>query len=382
MRTGSCMISWDGLSEEHWNTTTCSIILRFSMEDPMPTTHLQYPTLFPTLICKISHLKVSGTIWPWWNRRRRRQSQRQKSWWQSWPKWVMHSLARPHISSEVARRGCCSRYWWQQWPPEKKTKTVRVPHCMLDHLLMYSNSMSPHPRRRSKTRSFRCYKENTSARITFARVHIALSLGPQATHVKLTFEHLHAWSAAIVSDPCSIQTVAMPWLPAFLARQGAGHRPWYSSSLVLIWCRCLQIQQEHHRYCFAFCSPSWSNKARCCRSCYCINSSCNELRWPCWSSRCLPTWSCNPADTLCILAANIQSKLPPKLPLDEFCRLYEISDSTDRKLWEMEVDGPHLLRILKDEDLKTEGLISLPRLQLSETLRSAGWWIWRALSPE
>ncbi len=38
--------------------------------------------------------------------------------------------------------------------------------------------------------------------------------------------------------------------------------------------------------------------------------------------------------------------------------MYDISDATFKKLRAMEVDRPHLLRIITDTDLKVEGKIS------------------------
>lgn len=55
---------------------------------------------------------------------------------------------------------------------------------------------------------------------------------------------------------------------------------------------------------------------------------------------------------------NVPSKLPPKFALDHFCWMYDISDATFKKLRAMEVDGPHLLQIITDTDLKVEGKIS------------------------
>ncbi|SJK99323.1 uncharacterized protein ARMOST_02616 [Armillaria ostoyae] len=147
--------------------------------------------------------------------------------------------------------------------------------------------------------------------------------GPQATHVKLTFEHLHAWSAAIQGKVQGVDHDTPPHSHLFdVATSKSNNKN--TTDITLLSARRL-------------------DQTKC------------DATAPATASTQVPTLSASSA-------ANVQSKPPPKLPLDEFCRLYEISDSTYRKLREMEVDRPHLLRILKDEDLKTEGLISTSQI--------------------
>ncbi|KAI3602366.1 hypothetical protein WG66_011261 [Moniliophthora roreri] len=47
---------------------------------------------------------------------------------------------------------------------------------------------------------------------------------------------------------------------------------------------------------------------------------------------------------------------PPKVPLSEFCKKYELSDALQEKLKGLNIDGPHVLRLIKDEALEKKGL--------------------------
>ncbi|KAK0432482.1 hypothetical protein EV421DRAFT_1910864 [Armillaria borealis] len=161
----------------------------------------------------------------------------------------------------------------------------------------------------------------------------------QATHVKLTFEHLHAWSAAIQGKVQGVNHDTPPHSRLFDVTTSKSNNK-NTTDIALLSARCLDQTK-----CDTAAPATTSTQVV-------MNfKGLAEALAVCQPD--LATWPTLSASS----AANVQSKLPPKLPLDEFCHLYEISDSTYRKLREMEVDRPHLLRILKDKDLKTEGLI-------------------------
>jgi hypothetical protein len=58
----------------------------------------------------------------------------------------------------------------------------------------------------------------------------------------------------------------------------------------------------------------------------------------------------------------------PKMDLATFCNRFELPDSLHNKLLCLGVQGPHVLRFLKDEDLRVEGHLLLGELG---TLRDA-----------
>ncbi|KAK1233769.1 hypothetical protein PQX77_003060, partial [Marasmius sp. AFHP31] len=46
---------------------------------------------------------------------------------------------------------------------------------------------------------------------------------------------------------------------------------------------------------------------------------------------------------------------PPRLPLGKFCKQYKLSSSLHEKLSKLDIDGPHVLRLIKDSALESEG---------------------------
>ncbi|TFL00680.1 hypothetical protein BDV98DRAFT_605312 [Pterulicium gracile] len=51
------------------------------------------------------------------------------------------------------------------------------------------------------------------------------------------------------------------------------------------------------------------------------------------------------------------ARLPPKMTLDEFCKLYQISNAAKEKLVRFKVAGPHALRFLSDDVLKATAFL-------------------------
>jgi hypothetical protein len=58
----------------------------------------------------------------------------------------------------------------------------------------------------------------------------------------------------------------------------------------------------------------------------------------------------------------------PKMDLVTFCERFDIPGSLRNKLFDLGVQGPHVLRFIKDEDLRAEGHLLLGELG---TLRDA-----------
>lgn len=59
-----------------------------------------------------------------------------------------------------------------------------------------------------------------------------------------------------------------------------------------------------------------------------------------------------------------QTKIPPHMELEPFCRCYELTAGLVGKLAQMELAGPHVLRLLTNEDLATDG--GLSKVQVAE----------------
>ena len=52
----------------------------------------------------------------------------------------------------------------------------------------------------------------------------------------------------------------------------------------------------------------------------------------------------------------------PKMDLATFCECFELPDNLHDKLHRLGVQGPHVLRFIKDEDLRAEGTLLLGEL--------------------
>ena len=55
-------------------------------------------------------------------------------------------------------------------------------------------------------------------------------------------------------------------------------------------------------------------------------------------------------------------RLPPPTKLDDFCRLYHLSESVKGKLTDIQITGPHVLHLVSDVDLRGEGKLSVGEL--------------------
>lgn len=65
--------------------------------------------------------------------------------------------------------------------------------------------------------------------------------------------------------------------------------------------------------------------------------------------------------------------LPPRMALADFCLHYQLSATTAGKLSGMEVAGPHILRLLSDEDLMSDGKLS--KAQIAEVRDGEERWL-------
>ncbi|EIM83125.1 uncharacterized protein STEHIDRAFT_114137 [Stereum hirsutum FP-91666 SS1] len=65
--------------------------------------------------------------------------------------------------------------------------------------------------------------------------------------------------------------------------------------------------------------------------------------------------------------------IPPKMVLDEFCTKYELVASTTGKLREMELAGPHILRLLSNQDLIADA--KLTNTQVAEVRDAEERWL-------
>jgi hypothetical protein len=54
--------------------------------------------------------------------------------------------------------------------------------------------------------------------------------------------------------------------------------------------------------------------------------------------------------------------LPRKIDLDDWCQMYELSNTIQYKLRALDITGPHALRFVTDEDLRSVGNLSLGEL--------------------
>jgi hypothetical protein len=50
------------------------------------------------------------------------------------------------------------------------------------------------------------------------------------------------------------------------------------------------------------------------------------------------------------------------MKLDPFCATYELSDAIKAKLIAMHINGPHVLRLISDTDIRGEGGLSVGEL--------------------
>jgi hypothetical protein len=56
-----------------------------------------------------------------------------------------------------------------------------------------------------------------------------------------------------------------------------------------------------------------------------------------------------------------RAPLPP-MKLDDFCKQYLLSDLIEDKLCNIQITGPHVLRLISDSDLRGEGNLSIGEL--------------------
>ncbi|PBK88923.1 hypothetical protein ARMGADRAFT_1033536 [Armillaria gallica] len=205
-----------------------------------------------------------------------------------------------------------------------------------DRLKKKTKTHEPSPKEEEQDEVIQTLQEKYICKDNLCKSAHCFITGPQATHVKLTFEHLRAWSAAIQDKVQGVNHDTPPHSHLFDVAASKSNKN--TTDIALLSACCLD-QMKHD----AAAPATTSTQAL-----LMLSLSADLIL--------------QPGQHSASSAANIQSKLLPKLPLDKFCHLYEISDSTYRKLQEMEVDGPHLLHILKDKDLKTEGLISTSQI--------------------
>ncbi|KAG7097607.1 hypothetical protein E1B28_004941 [Marasmius oreades] len=67
-------------------------------------------------------------------------------------------------------------------------------------------------------------------------------------------------------------------------------------------------------------------------------------------------------ETALLASGTPRSRPPPRVPLARFCKNYKLSSALQGKLEKMEIEGPHVLRLIKDSVLQSGGGLSIGEL--------------------
>ncbi|KAJ2936905.1 hypothetical protein H1R20_g190, partial [Candolleomyces eurysporus] len=167
--------------------------------------------------------------------------------------------------------------------------------------------------------------------------------GPEAEHIHLTHQHLRLWAAAIESKAEGVDMETPPNAKLF--------NPACSSNTADI----AMLAQRRA----AAGQPTQQPQTTV--SLAGLAEFIREMRQP-ESTRATEA----PAPEA--LALPQPKRLPPRMKLDDFCRLYGLDDGLKHKLGAIDITGPHVLRLVTDDDLRKSGTLTIGELA---TLRDA-----------